>query len=200
MGIHVGYGKILLKNCQELFKSWGTIMQDLFIKFTIIILIITIIMVLFIICKKVYFLLKFNQKRLSYRIAHPNIEAILQFAFSLFLLSLLDILVYHRIRIWHLTYDLYRVYFDTFFLLNILILFSFTLLICNEFFPTIVTTDYICWTCQKVYQQRTVRYYYDSQEIVLYCNSNKLVIKRKARHDALIEILDAYYIRQEKNI
>lgn len=170
-------------------------MEKLFIKIIFAVSILILLWILLIVYKKIFYLLKSNKEEICYKIIQPDTKNIIYYFILVLILFSINIMVY-RLIFYHLSYDVYGVYWEILLIIGIPIFIFYLLLICNEFFPTIVTTEYICWSCQKVYQKNTVKYYYDSKKIVLYCDSNKLVIKRKPKYDSIIEILEAYY---EKN-
>lgn len=173
-------------------------MEKLFIKITFILSILILLGIILIICRKVYYLLKNNKKVICYRIIQPDMKGILYYFIIILALSLINIMVY-RLIFYQLAYDVYGVYWEALLIISIPIFSFCLLLICNEFFPIIIITkEYICWRCQKVYQKEEVTYSYDKEKIFLYCDIKKLIINRRKKYESLIEFLDTYYKRQKE--
>lgn len=70
----------------------------------------------------------------------------------------------------------------------------------SEFFPTIVTSKYVCWECQRIYQKECVEYYYNDEKIFIYFAGKTLCINREKKVDELITILDINYKGQGKEM
>lgn len=170
-------------------------MANTIIKFITILLIFVLFVVLFVTCKKILYLYKYNIKGLSCRIIQPDKKMILQYVLQLFISILINVRLYQRIY-YHPAYDDIGTNLKIIVLINILLILS-VLAICNELIPTIVSSEYICWRCKKVYQKEEVSYYYDNEKIHIHCDTNKLIIKRRTKYNSLLKILDTYYKIQE---
>lgn len=172
---------------------YGIYMEKLFIKITLILSILILLWIILIVCKKMYYLLKNNKKEICYRIIQPDMKGVLYYFILILALSLINIMVY-RLIFFQLSYEVYGVYWEELLIISIPIFSCFLLLICNEFFPAIIITkEYICWRCQKVYQKEKVTFSYDKEKIFLYCDEKKLVINRRKKYESLIGFLDTYY-------
>lgn len=172
------------------------IMEKTFITFVFIVSILALFWQLFLFLKKIDFLLKYSKKTQSFKIFQPDYKGILHVSIYLLPLFILNIRLYDQIFSYDFIYEEYGEYWYLVLVFYLPIYSVMLLSICNEFFPTIVTKEYICYMCEKIYGKESVIYTYDNINIIIYFETNNLVIKRRKKYDSLISILDTYYKRK----
>lgn len=173
-------------------------MKEVFLKLAIICILFCAILQGFSFCKKLYCILKHNSKTSCYKILQPDVR---------FLVGHIVSIIFGFYIIYD-TYDTYQLALlynipnkspdSIIIFLGIIIIISALFSIINEFFPTMVTSKYVCWKCQRVYQIENVEYYYDNDKIFIYFDGKTLFMNRREKYDSLIKILDTNYKRQEK--